>query len=226
MANISDASGTIYFKANTKETIKELFDLIKLMDDGSDFFTSYVHWGDCCRYITKVEDDYMYQLEISFIGSGRWSYYCNIERMFTWIKYHIDNYLDDIDKEKYTNMLVSIQNADWMINFDYIDYEPGCELFGNYCFHYIHEKGESLDSLIPYEGDCEEYELNIVNYAKYMNQTLDEALEEWYYKYDDSEELKEAIEEEKEAIENFVGKPFEEIIKSSYVLESLYKDTH
>ena len=106
MANPSDAHGTLIIKKNNNkvslETIK------KLLKESEKFY-----YGN----LVIDPNDVSFDKEIEFSTSGRWSLYSTLEHYF-------ENFETLTDKEKQ-------ELNGFSLRFDYVDYEPGCEVFEN-----------------------------------------------------------------------------------------------
>lgn len=106
MVNPSDAHGTLIIKKNNSETSLET--VKKLLQESEKFY-----YGN----LVIDPNDVDFDKELEFSTSGRWSLYSTLEHYF-------ENFETLTDKEKQEINGLSLL-------FDYVDYEPGFELFEN-----------------------------------------------------------------------------------------------
>lgn len=104
MANPSDAHGTLIIKKNNSEASLET--IKKLLKESKNFDYGYL-------IIDPIDVDFDKKLE--FFTYGEWSLYSTLEHYF-------ENFETLTDKEKQEINGLSLL-------FDYVDYEPGFELF-------------------------------------------------------------------------------------------------
>jgi hypothetical protein len=104
MVNPSDAHGTLIIKKNNSETSLET--VKKLLQESEKFY-----YGN----LVIDPNDVDFEKELEFSTSGRWSLYSTLEHYF-------DNFETLTDNEKQEINGLSLL-------FDYVDYEPGFELF-------------------------------------------------------------------------------------------------
>lgn len=132
MANLSDAFGTFTinnYKALTKEDIQKLLVMIdEMLDTNAQYNTSLKvnidnleEKGSC--FNQEILEDFMKsRCTTSFDGTGRWVYSNNIENMFEWILYGIEEKNDD----NFRRLINKLIQKEVSFTFDYNDYEPGC----------------------------------------------------------------------------------------------------
>lgn len=106
MANPSDAHGTLIIKKNNSEASLET--VKKFLQESETFY-----YGN----LVIDPNDVDFEKELEFSTSGRWSLYSTLEHYF-------ENFETLTDKEKQELNGLSLL-------FDYVDYEPGCEVFKN-----------------------------------------------------------------------------------------------
>ena len=106
MANPSNAHGTLIIKKNNSEASLET--VKKFLQESESFY-----YGN----LVIDPNDVSFDKEIEFSTSGRWSLYSTLEHYF-------ENFETLTDKEKQ-------ELNGFSLRFDYVDYEPGCELFEN-----------------------------------------------------------------------------------------------
>lgn len=106
MANPSDAHGTLTIRKNNSNTT--LKTVKKLLKESKNFDYGYL-------IIDPIDVDF--DKELAFSTSERWSLYSTLEHYF-------ENFETLTDKEKQEINGLSLL-------FDYVDYEPGFELFEN-----------------------------------------------------------------------------------------------
>lgn len=117
MANLSDAFGKLTIRKEGKEMSLEL--LKKIFEQINTFY-----YGN----LNISEDELEFDKPLDFSTTGRWSFASTLRGYF-------DYGFDDFTKEE-------LQNISGLIfDFDYTDYEPGCELFeeGNITIRAIYE---------------------------------------------------------------------------------------
>lgn len=218
MANISDANGTFTIHAKNCETIKELIHLMQYLEIGeySTYFTDY-HSGDdqFDDSIVKFGDD-EYEFETTFSASGRWVYLTNIERMADWILSEVEEQNDPQDPD----IIKHLEKEEWSIVFDYIDYEPGCELFAQVMVEAIHYTDTPFADIDVNVSEDENLDKTVVNFAQTMGYTFDETMYELYLwgetfeeqEEDRKEEIMTELKPQISEIEDYFGKSFAELM--------------
>ena len=145
MANCSSASGTIIFKN------KDLTDLARFIYyfnklNGYAYYGTYIDdlydldYNQTYEFVKEnalLNDKKEYELEFSFIGTGRWTYSNNLDWFFNIKK------KDDIITN-YNKLVLGTT-----IDVDFIDEEPGCEILYTYraSLHAKHNEYGEFDTV-------------------------------------------------------------------------------
>lgn len=120
MANLSTAFGTCYIKAKSKQ---DILDLLKLQKEANrdTFFSTDLKYPETVELnIEKIDKDY-YELVVTVNGTGRWTFDYNMENFFN----HMFN-KNFTDEEEFINLQDQLRTKEFEIQFEVIDYEPGC----------------------------------------------------------------------------------------------------
>ena len=218
MANISDASGRFTIHAQNLQTIKEIIHLMQYLEIGEycTYFTDF-HQDDN-QFDSKIIelDNCQYEFETDFSASGRWTYQTNIERMADWIMCEVKHQEDPQD----SIILNHLVNEEYSIEFEYTDYEPGCEVFADMLVLFEHHKGDEFNKNKVNVCECNDIEKTVVNFANKMGYSFDEVMYELYLWGDCFEDLEKERQEEIieelnpqiSAIEAYYGKSFAELM--------------
>lgn len=124
MANMSTAHGEVRSYAKTKEGAERVLNVIHRELGDADYNTCIDECRDGTLAAECTGEEWM--AESRFTGTGRWVFEANIHRLSDWLGKAI-NELKDIE---------------FRIEFDYADYEPGCEVLCKEEMVGFHEKGE------------------------------------------------------------------------------------
>lgn len=167
MANISDAYGMVTIFAKRTEDCKLILKLFSKNLELGEYCTIFE--TDSTRLASTEEGAI---LECDFIASGRWCYANNIERSCYWIK-------PGLNKKE----LEALESLDWIMLYDYVDYEPGFELLGQFTCNITHKAGEKLEDSQYQELGGEVPEYSLFNIKELMGYSLNDLFEEknlWY----------------------------------------------
>lgn len=124
MANMSTAHGTVRSYAKTKEDAEKILRVIHRELGDVEYGTCIDECRDGTLAAEYTGEDWM--AESHFTGTGRWGFEENVNRLSNWLG-------------KAMNELKDIK---FHIEFDYADYEPGCEVLCKETMVGFHEKGE------------------------------------------------------------------------------------
>lgn len=143
MANISFAKGLLTFEGS-KIVQEALVDVLVATERDVEY---NVYFDE-----QKAREDLkkMDKLEISFSGSGRWSYHNNIEHLYQWITEDIRKGRIKGDKERIEDAWHFLETQDWMLIFDFDDCEPGLDVLYSEEVAIRHKKGERKGEIIVY----------------------------------------------------------------------------
>ena len=130
MANLSDAFGKVTIRKEGKEMSLEL--LKKIFEQINTFY-----YGN----LNISEDELEFDKPLDFSTTGRWS-------LCTTLNDYFDFNLDNFSKQELENI------SGLIFDFDYTDYEPGCEVFeeGNIVIQAKYEDGKLKTEFIYEEG--------------------------------------------------------------------------
>lgn len=179
MANLSDAKGLVTIKASSKESCERILGILE----------SSLGKGDYGTYFDKSSIDVYdegecFSLDCAFDACGRWSYASNIENSPQIIRHHASE--EDI---------VFLELITWKIIYDYRDFEPGCELLGNFVYSLEHKAGAKLESTEFIEGgECTSYSCSWFNIMQVMEYSIDDLLDDRGLFYDDVVDDQDALE--------------------------------
>lgn len=169
MANISTAFGRVEISAPTARDIIEIIDIINANLGVVDYYT----------FISKDynlldrDDDGNCVATCSFSGSGRWAFACNIEYTGNWLNSELKRRGKAEDAEY-------LEGFTWGLMYDFTDYEPGCEVFGQGKAGIVHKAGQKLTKCEYVEGDWDELPFTYYCIMDAMGWSIDEILEERY----------------------------------------------
>lgn len=230
MANISEAFGTITFKADSRETIKCLIKAFKTLEYGT--YNTYLvenSEGDI------EQNESQYTFTTSFDADGRWTYMDNVNYSGQWLKQNLSNErivrctIGETDTEHIIDVL---KNTDWTVNYDFTDKELGFKVLYKTQLETIHKAGDGIDKLVLNEISNQTYDCTLPNLFKLgFYDTIVEALEDFVLvdedaeTYEDVRELVDAVNDLAKA--NIGGSTFEEVLEqSSYYKEIFDKFVH
>lgn len=162
MANLSDATGKISLTLRgSREDMTKAWGIIRRFWDDGVYGASY---ADIEADGVQMHGKDAYA-ESGFSGSGRWSFANNIESFGRWIDTSTSITEDEKD---------FLRNTNFIIDYDFADYEPGCGVFYSARMQNVHEKGQPLSTISGETLDEEALEISARNLARYIG-------------YDDSE---------------------------------------
>ncbi len=230
MANISEAFGTITFKADSRETIKCLIKAFKTLEYGT--YNTYLvenSEGDI------EQNESQYTFTTSFDADGRWTYMDNVNYSGQWLKQNLSNErivrctIGETDTEHIIDVL---KNTDWTVNYDFTDKELGFKVLYKAQLETLHKAGDGIDKLVLNEISNQTYDCTLPNLFKLgFYDTIVEALEDFVLvdedaeTYEDVRELVDAVNDLAKA--NIGGSTFEEVLEqSSYYKEIFDKFVH
>lgn len=195
MANVSEAQGTIEVVAPSESVIKAIEKVFDLALKGT-----YDTNLDCKTYCNI---DGKYFLNADFWGSGRWGYEENIQKLFTWHK----NQMSKKDIEL-------LESSDFTIIFDFIDYEPGFEVFYSATEYLEHKAGTSLEDTVYDISDYEDLDCSWGNRIR-MGVESKESLE-GFAEFLSPKELFKFFNNEKEGLEKLYKMPLNDIMETVF----------
>lgn len=216
MANVSDANGYFTIDSKDENAVKAMVYLMELLDcdEYGTYFKDYL--SDENMYDKVCEkDDGTYFYGTTFSGTGRWTYETNIERMMKWIEYEALHFKEDIKIMEY------LEDQDYSITFDFVDYECGNEIFYSKIMQVIHHAGRPFTDVEIKDLAFEALDLTVVGYASAMGRTFDEAMTElylWGESLEDQdanrrEEIMDILNDQKKEIEAYFKKPLSKLIE-------------
>lgn len=170
MANLSDAFGKVTIRKEGKEMSLEL--LKKIFEQINTFY-----YGN----LNISEDELEFDKPLDFATTGRWS-------LCTTLNDYFDFNLDNFSKQELENI------SGLIFDFDYTDYEPGCELFeeGNITIRAIYEDDKlktefifeesypiyitagNLETFFVYDNAFDTYtKYGVKNFKKFLKEDLE-----------------------------------------------------
>lgn len=209
MANISEAYGKIFVKADSKKALEELKKVIKWHDDLSkrgDYFTEITSEGglDKARIFEFFDSPYC-GFEVNFSGYGRWSYHTNVEAFLNWPYYDEENHDIDFDLLKKSN---------FSLTFIFRDEECGNDFLYEAELVLDHKKNVEIDNTKCIEEKYKGYKRTWVNLLKF-GYSLKGLIELYLYDQENFD-LYETLKREKAPLEEYLNKPLKEIIGEEY----------
>jgi hypothetical protein len=143
MANMSTAYGTVYAYAKTKENAERVLNVIHRKLGDSEYCT-YIN--DCAdKTLCAEEDGSIWRAASSFFGAGRWAYQCNVEELSEWLG----------------DSMNELKSIDFLLMFEFDDYEPGFQVLYRATMTADHKAG---DSKIEFEmSDYKNYDFTAKN---------------------------------------------------------------
>ena len=184
MANTSSAAGNVKVVTNREEAMKAIIKTFERCANTwyNTVFSSY-------EYEFRMGE---YSLIASFNGNGRWVYENNISSHFRWC----------IGEKWLTPEEVEVlENEDFIIEYDFTDYEPGCKVFYEALCDLIHKKGTPLEATEYVEVDSRDLDMSWGNRLK-LEAESEDTLVEWLL-YMEPTETYQFLEEEKESLEDY-----------------------
>ena len=165
MANISDASGKIRITLNgseTKDDMMKTWDIIRRFWDMG---------GDYGAILDQISEDDITRdgdglhAEADFYGSGRWTFFGNVESFGEWI-----DTSPVITKEEKG----FLRSKDFSIDYDFADCELGCGVFYKAEMESEHKAGTPLSSTVTKSLGEKDIEISAENIRKYIGYADDE----------------------------------------------------
>lgn len=180
MANISDVYGHMSIDGNWDSTDITNLLYVLMTQDGNNYFT---HFSELDVNNKKGFDDAHKALsngeELSFYGSGRWTFQTNLEQLHNWSGE--DSYRDEL-KELMTSseyfkrrkqLLNAMKKKELSLEWNWREYEPGisfiCEQTGR---HFINDEDKLKYDVS--ESTC--YDTSLKNYVEIFMEGDDEPL--------------------------------------------------
>ncbi|MFD0705683.1 hypothetical protein ACFQY8_08010 [Alloscardovia venturai] len=170
MANISDATGTLYVTARSQEIAEKFITLYSKIASTWYYNTTIAGQADLAS-----QDKTTVTLCIPFTASGRWVYEINIDWTF-----HPLTQTDLKLTDEQQSLRCELLDEDITVRYDYTDYEPGCNVLLTrsaqirYHNHTV-EQQEELD-VVHYDTTVENLR-ELIDEDFYGKQTLLEELE-------------------------------------------------
>ncbi len=197
MANISDATGSITIETGSKEVLEAVYEVFEI-SRGFDYYTSL---DTDLTYTEYDEEDRVFTLSSGFVGSGRWVYENNIECLFEWA-------IDDLSEEKKE----LLESNDFKIEFNFEDYECGCDVHYHAVVVINHEKGVPLLNTKSEEVECDDLGTD-------WGTRLEDGLESEEYMVDmllesESSYVFSFLSEERDGLEEYFGESLEDLFSS------------
>lgn len=173
MANVSEAFGNINFViyADSKDEERRLLALFKeywkqVMFDGCAYFTELMS----CEVRNAEDDTEHLKLYCDFNGAGRWAYASNCSMTYEWLK-------DGAQKNiKLYEVWEKLNEHWWAIEYDFTDFEGGCDVLYTQSCYVEHEAGAQEARYAI--NDVQDYEVtpeNLVKLGIYEN--IEDAIE-------------------------------------------------
>lgn len=189
MANLSDASGLATIKASSKEACERILGILEDSLGRGDYGTYFDKSS-----VDVYDEGECFSLDCNFDACGRWSYASNIENSPRIIRRYAS---EDV---------AFLESIAWKIIYDYRDFEPGCELLGNFVYILEHKAGTKLESSeIIEEGECTSYSCTWFNIMRVMEYSIDELLDDRGLFYDDVVDDQDALECFEDDFEDFIS---------------------
>ena len=166
MANISDAQGNIRISVETDsfETLERAVTLINDSFREGSYPTTFLNvpfHKDNMYDITSCDikkDGKCLTVEDSFFAEGRWTYETNIESFGDWLDY---SYGSDNENRKF------LENLTFDIYYDFVDYEPGLQVFYKAEALNHHQAGKPLTETTAEITNEEEIDYTLDNAFEY-----------------------------------------------------------
>lgn len=163
MSNISDASGYLTISANDAKAVKSVFKVVrKILEIDDDFATDF--YDESSLRIEK-ETPWTYEGGIGFSASGRWTYQSDIESF------------GELAKERFEDELSGIEDFYFRLEFSYIDFEQGCEVFYEATDVLEHEEGAPIYQCKYTNTSYENIDMSVYNYMERFGLDVRDALE-------------------------------------------------
>ena len=143
MANLSDAFGAIEFKANDIDVLGKVVGIFERFVQAGEYNT--VLGGNFQKKDINVLKHNLFSYETSFDGTGRWAFSSNAENALPWLKSSI-SYAKDLTDAERQEIISFLEENEYSIYYDFVDYEPGCDLLYKAKVEVVHKAGEPLDS--------------------------------------------------------------------------------
>ncbi len=173
MANISDAYGTLTLQGEwTEEHIIALLCILKTQENGVNYSTVIGNFKEALADLKE-------EGSLNIVGSGRWAYVCNLERLHDWSLVDV-NFWDTyvcaqlpaeykIVYEDYLAirlwLLKEMHLHGLKIEWEFMDLETGCDfLTRNTGYHSSwFEEPERVYKFVYTETEVENYDCNLKN---------------------------------------------------------------
>lgn len=180
MANLSDASGEAFVTAPTKEDCNRILQIFDSCLGEGEYFTDFdikkripndeeflIEFDESKICYEELEEGV--RASCNFSGCGRWDYSSNVERSPYWIK--TSKSIKDED-------LKYLESLSWSAFYDFVDYEPGCEVLGRYSCEIKHEAGTKIENSKFAGYDCDDYGFTWFNIMSLQGYSVEELLDD------------------------------------------------
>lgn len=156
MANISSAYGNLRISVETNST-KTFEKAVNLIID-SLWYGSYYTETFCLDPHNAKKDGKYLSVEDSFNGFGRWTYESNIENFGIWLE---EKYRSDDESRAF------LENLAFDIHYDFVDYEPGNQVFYQAEAVNSHQAGKPLSETMAEITNEKNIDFTVANAYKY-----------------------------------------------------------
>lgn len=187
MANISTAEGTATVNNLKGCTQREFWEAIYCLTEGWDYGFGYL---DPSEFDSDCVD---------FSGSGRWTFSNSMEHLAESLQYAG---ACDHATEKDKAALEVLTKTSWDLEVEYTDVEPG----GCVCYEEAdiirHDANTPVDKAVfsTIEEGC--YDYSFYNIVEFLNYSIEDAYENFFWMEEDEEEFDELI----SAVKNYGGR--------------------
>ena len=202
MANLSDAYGTLWVIADSKEAIEELKKVCKWHDYDGDYSTNFNEKIDDVKI---AENKGSYEFEVGFTACGRWTYLSNVEAFLRW-PYNDENNKIDFDL---------LKKSEFSLKFEFYDEEPGFEVLYGADAVLWHKANTEIKDTVYEVSNYEDYDRTWSNLIELGFYSLNDLMDCYLYN-DEDVGVYETLKDEKDQLEKYFNKPLKEIIGNEY----------
>ena len=196
MANCSFAKGYIDMTADSEKAIDLIIKSFKATE-------GFGYGITLTKELEREElDDGKFYYSSCFEGEGKWTFENNIHNHFRWAI---------INKDLTDEEFEFLEQSDFEINFDFVDYEPGMEVFYKTYDKLEHSKGDDLEETNYISGEYDDLDYS---WGAFLIEEVEsmESLGCWI-EGEEPEKVYERLEEERAGLEEYFEEPLEDIIR-------------